>query len=337
MGTWLGTNKIYKLDYGESGATAWNNYATSQDNIYGILWNYQDTIKTGALWSAGEVHVNADYVSGDEDAIIDFNAGMATLKLEYLGTLGVRHFTLSERLRVNKSPTAAGDFDSNDAAWAMRIGQTMDFATWTLGTKYGITGWFEMENKLNDTTPELAALSAFNYSMTANSKAKVFGVDAYVLKQSPCVQANDLYGVSAIVCSDVDPGAVYTHGVGVRAFSGDMGDYTGVRQSPAFLAYGDRGWDYGFLYIDLNGTDVLCSINQSGLGYFAQGIEIAGDVGSGFAGRLRLTNGYTAFVDGTGSQAPKGVTGAGNPVFAGWVKCYTGESTIYLPAYTAIQ
>jgi hypothetical protein len=66
-------------------------------------------------------------------------------------------------------------------------------------------------------------------------------------------------------------------------------------------------------------------------------LYIGGDQGNGVAAMIGFTNVSTAFVDGTGSQAPKGVTGAGNPAFWGWAKEYVGTTVVYRPLYSAIQ
>lgn len=275
-------------------------------------------------------YINKDYVSGDEDAILDFNNGMASIKLEYLSSESVRQFTVSDRLRINETSVAEADYGTL-AGWSLHIGHTAVFHSAT--NKPALCGWFEMANEINDLVPEVGAVSGFIYAVKATSKAVNVAGDFYVLKQGPCITENKIFTVSAILCGDVDPGSSFENGVGFRAYSGDMGG-TGVRQTAAYLAQGNRGWNYSFLSVDLNNYDILASIDYVGGMYLAKGLEIGGDYGAGFAGRLRLTN--VSFGISGGGHGTVEMNGATPRDSTGWLKIYDGITARYIPFWITI-
>jgi len=45
-GTWLGTDKMYKIAYGEYGLTAHSGYSTTYDNLYDRVWQYSHKLVT---------------------------------------------------------------------------------------------------------------------------------------------------------------------------------------------------------------------------------------------------------------------------------------------------
>ena len=280
-------------------------------------------------------HINVDYASGDEDAILKFNRDMANITLEYLSNLNVRQFTLSERTRLFKTMNAAGDFGNDSHAWALRTEAGFDFSTWTLGTKVGITHQLSLENKLNSTTPELAMSYGYVYNLTSNSKAAVYGYGVDIIKQSPCTTDNTMICFNALICSDVNPSALAS-GVAFRATSQDLGSYTGVRQNFAFFAGGDRGWKFPLYFVDTDNSTVLTAVDQYGNAYFKGQVQVAGDSG-GTAGRVTFSAGTSGYSNGTGSTAPRSITGSNNPTFWGYLKFYVGTTPIYVPGYSAIQ
>lgn len=285
------------------------------------------------LWKNNTCGVNRSYRSGDEDATIDFNNGMASVKLEYLSNLSIRQFTANERIRIEKTSDGSDDFDSTSQGWLLRVDSTWDYSTWSLGSKSCYSILANVSNYINDTTPEIAGIESFIGCTAATSKAGVYGFETSLLKTAPCVTANTFIGIDSGLNSSVDPGSNPIHGCGYRAISQGSG---AVKQHTAYYVEGTAGWSYGFLFYHTDGATVVASIDCNGMGYFLQGVTVAGDIGSGYAGQLRLTNAYTGYVDGTGQTAPYGVTGATAPGFEGWLKAYVGALTVYIPLYISI-
>ena len=219
---------------------------------------------------------------------------MASIKLDYESSTGIREFFTNEAFYINKTIDANAEVPSDDMAYGFRVGVTYDFSSWTLADATGLQGIYcQITNEVNEddeTKVEIAGVESQIYALTAESKAPMYGFDTFLLKQTPCVTASQLLGVNAILCSDVDPGANFYDGSGVRASSQDMGAYTGVRQHSAFLAMGNRGWKYPFLALDTDGGTVLADIDQYGDFYCLGSIDIKGSPTAGYVGRTRLVN-----------------------------------------------
>jgi len=261
-GTWLGTDKMYKVGYGEYGLTTHANYSTTYDNLYDRLWN------GGIADSSDNLYVNSGYISGDEDATLYFNATNQHLKYEYLNSQSVSSFDLSERLWINETFTSqTGDFGVDNHGYVLRSGATYNISTWNPDdTQAAMNLLVQTTNNINEadvSEVELSGIGSYVWSLTANSKAGNYAFDGSVVKQSPCVTDNTLISGNFAVLSDRDP-TDPMYGSGVRAYNNTQAGYNAVRQHTAFFASGTVGWKYGFYYLDTNGSTVLFSVDQSG-------------------------------------------------------------------------
>ena len=234
--------------------------------------------KVGTLDNA--FYINADYASGDEDATLYFNAANASIAFEYAqADTGLNQFTLSHRIRINELYTATGDFGSDNMGWASRIAATYTYGTWALTGKAAIGLLVELANNINDADVadiEVATYYGYHYMLTANSKAPAYGYGIDMIKASPCTTANYMFGMSALLCSDVDPGTTPQYGAGFRATCQSLTGYTSaVRQHTAFLAEGNKGWKYGFLHIDTDAVAILFYTDLYGGIYSANTLSLA--------------------------------------------------------------
>ena len=260
------------------------------------IWDGTGKVAIGALDLNGNtIYLNKDYVAGDEDCTIDFSNNMATMKLEYSSTeLGIRQFTISERARIGKTFNSAADYDVYDVGWAFRVGVTADFDAWALGTNPSLCGWFEMDNQINSSTPEVAAISAFTYNVHLDSCAQSMAADFLVVKAAPCVTDINCQVVSAILCSDVTP-TLPIRGCGVKSQSSTMTGYAGaVQQHSAFYSCGDKGWFY-HLYCENTAGNPVATIDDdgiiAGLGYTVVEIAVAPTAVVGQAQLYTIDNG----------------------------------------------
>lgn len=180
--------------------------------------------------------------------------------------LGVPGYFIDQRTQINTVQSSDGDFDTTAQAWTSRIETTYDYPTWTLGggayAAYSLL--CNTANNINALIPEVCGIESFMFALESKSKARMYGFEAALLKNAPCVTENDMIGIDSYITSDVDPATALT-GAGFRSFSADWpgGVYFGVRQHTGFWACGTRGWKYGFKYDDIDGTP-LFSVDELG-------------------------------------------------------------------------
>jgi hypothetical protein len=221
----------------------------------------------------GNLYINGDYVSGDEDSLLSFNAGQGVITWDQ----GYNFWTVNKPFIYTHTDLYGMGVNAtvdNSRVSSAPLYRGQVWCDQTDSTVYGV--WIDMYSRVSDDHAiENCVLELRHYGQ--NGETTIYGEEIIVSKDLNCTGTGHIVGLGIGVASNPTPDAGYIHcGILITGdITGGNGITLGKRLIDGILVQGDAGWTYGYRYRDTDNATDLFYVNQYGGVYSAGTFAIA--------------------------------------------------------------